>query len=159
MSTLIVYATTRGCTEKCVEQLIASLNDDDVLTINIKTQSRPELCSFDSVIIGGSIHAGKVQRKIKHFCQKNEAVLLKKHLGLFLCCLEEGETAQKQFDEAFPASLREHASASGLFGGALDFDRLNFILKKIVKAGGVIESMSKVNTVAIEAFATTFNQL
>lgn len=159
MSTLIIYASTHGSTEKCVEQLKKSLDDDDILAVNIKTRARPALCSFDTVIVGGSIHAGKIQRKIRTFCRNNEEILKKKNLGLFLCCLEEAETAQKQFENAFPHSLRERATASGLFGGALEFKRLNFIFKSIIRSTGITESMSKINTTAINRFAKTFNQL
>jgi menaquinone-dependent protoporphyrinogen oxidase len=131
------------------------LKDDDVLLVNIKKQTPSELCSFDTVVVGGSIHAGQVQRKIKAFCRNNSSVLQKKHLGLFLCCMEEGDTAQKQFDEAYPAELRNHATATGLFGGEFDFDKMNFIQKAIVKkVAGVTSNVSRVKSESIEVFAT-----
>jgi menaquinone-dependent protoporphyrinogen oxidase len=70
----------------------------------------------------------------------------------------EGETAQKQFDEAYPAELRTHASASGLFRGAFDFDKMGFMEKAIVKkVAGVTESVDKLDIDTIEAFARAFD--
>jgi len=50
--------------------------------------------------------------------------------------------------------LRAHASARGLFGGALDFDKLGFFERAVVKkVAGVSQSVFKVDREAIDAFA------
>ena len=158
MSTLIAYATTHGCTEKAAQMLEKLLNDE-VSLVNLKKRFRSDLSSFDTIIIGGSIHAGQIQGKVKRFYQKHLDTLKQKRLGLFLCCMEEGETAQKQFDEAFPAELRDHAAVTGLFGGAFDFDKMNFLYKSIVKkAAGISESVSKIKEDNIHQFAAELNK-
>jgi menaquinone-dependent protoporphyrinogen oxidase len=157
MSTLIVYVTTHGCTEKAA-QMLEELLDDDVSLVNLKRNSRPDLSSFNTIIIGGSIHAGQIQRRVKRFCQDHLDTLKQKRLGLFLCCMEEGDTAQKQFDEAFPAELRTHAAATGLFGGEFDFDKMNFFYRAIVKkVAGITESVSKIKKDNIHQFAAALN--
>lgn len=153
MSTLIVYTTRHGCTGKAVEILKNEL-ESDVAAVNLKENKKPDLSSFDTVIVGGSIHAGRIQGKIKKFCIKNLNTLKQKRLGLFLCCMEEGEKAQAQFDNAFPAELREHASATGLFGGEFNFDMMNFLEKAIIKKiAGVTDSVSKMKEDSIRHFA------
>lgn len=157
MSTLIAYITSHGSTEKAA-QMLEELLDDDVSLVNLKKNSRPDLSSFDTIIIGGSIHAGQIQRRVKRFCQEHLDTLKQKRLGLFLCCMEEGDTAQKQFDEAFPAELRTHAAVTGLFGGEFDFDKMNFFQRAIVKkVAGITESVSKINKDNIHQFAATLN--
>jgi len=157
MSTLIVYITRHGCTEKAAEKLENSL-DDDVTIVNLKKNSKPDLSSFDTIIIGGSIHAGQIQKKIKKFCRENLSTLLQKRLGLYLCCMEEGDTAQKQFEEAYPAELRNHAAAAGLFGGEFDFNKMNFLERSIVKkVANIIESVSKLRADQIHQFVATLN--
>lgn len=157
MSTLIVYVTTHGCTEKAAQMLEELLNDD-VSLVNLKKSSRPDLSSFDTIIIGGSIHAGQIQRRVKRFCLDHLDTLKQKRLGLFLCCMEEGATAQKQFDEAFPAELRTHAAVTGLFGGKFDFDKMNFFYRAIVKkVAGITESVSKIKKDNIHQFAAALN--
>jgi menaquinone-dependent protoporphyrinogen oxidase len=156
MSTLIAYMTRHGCAEKASELLEGKMNDD-VTIINLKKDSKPNLSKFDTIIIGGSIHAGKIQKGIKNFCQKNLNMLLKKRLGLFLCCMEEGEAAQKQFDDAYSEELRNHATAAGLFGGEFNLNKMNFFERAIVKkAANISENVSKLNEAAIHQFASKF---
>jgi len=152
MKTLIVYATTHGCTEECATKLEQQL-DSGANVINIKKQKLDDLEKYETIIIGGSIHAGQIQKRIKKFCQENLDTLKKKKIGLFLCCMEEGETAQKQFQDAFPAQLIEHATATGIFGGAFNFEKMNFIEKAIVKKVAKIEkSSSKIDEKSIVEF-------
>ncbi len=153
MKTLIVYDTKHGCTQSAAATL-KSLLRDDVTVVHVKERSGLDLNTFDVVIVGGSIHAGRVQGRIKKFCEENLAVLEKKRLGLYLCCMYEGEKATAQFEGAFPEKLREHAVAVGLFGGVVDFDKMNFVERAIVKkVSGVSETVSNVKEDAIEQFA------
>jgi menaquinone-dependent protoporphyrinogen oxidase len=153
MSTLIVYVTTHGCTKKAA-QMLEELLDGEVSLVNLKKNSRPDLSSFDTIIIGGSIHAGQIQRRVKRFCQEHPDTLKQKRLGLFLCCMEEGDTAQKQFDEAFPVELMTHAAVTGLFGGEFDLDKMNFFQRAIVKkVAGITRSVSKIKKDNIHQFA------
>ena len=154
MNFLIVYATRHGCAEEAAEKLQKELSGE-VELINLKKSFPTDLTEFETVIIGGSIHAGQIQKVIKKFYRKNIEVLKQKRLGLYLCCMEEGETAQKQFDEAYPAELRDHATASGFFGGAFNFERMNFLEKAIVKkVAKVSESVSKIRDDNILQFAS-----
>lgn len=157
MSILIVYMTRHGCAGKAAELLEGKINDE-VTIINLKKDSKPDLSKFDTIIIGGSIHAGRVQKGIKKFCRMNLDMLLKKGLGLYLCCMEEGEKAQKQFDEAYSEELRNHATATGLFGGEFDLNKMNFFERAIVKkVAHITENVSKLNEEAIHQFANKFS--
>ncbi|HDQ44282.1 MAG TPA: flavodoxin [bacterium] len=151
MKTMIVYQSMHGCTEKCAAKLQAVLpGGADV--VNLKETKKADPQQYDAVIIGGSIHAGRIQGGIKRFCAAHRETLLEKKLGLFLCCMEE-EQAQKQFDENFPEPLRKHAKAQGIFGGEFDFERMNFIARTIVKkVSGMTESVSKISEEAIRKF-------
>ncbi|MBN1893268.1 flavodoxin domain-containing protein [bacterium] len=153
MKTLIVYATTHGCTQTCSEKLKGLLGGE-VDVVNLKGSGKIRVDDYDRIMVGGSIHAGKIQGRVSRFCANNLASLLKKKTGLFLCCMEKGEKAQKQFEDAFPAELRRHASASGLFGGGFDFSRMNWIQKAIIKkVAHVTENVSDIDEKAIARFA------
>ena len=68
--------------------------------------------------------------------------------------MEEGEKAEKEFKDSYPDDLIAKAAATGIFGGAFDFQKMNFLEKAIVKkVAGVTESISRLNEEAIEAFA------
>ena len=122
--------------------------------INLGMSGAMDISVYDAIIIGGSIHAGKVQKGIQRFCKKYREILLKMKLGLYLCHMEQGETARRQLDEAYPEELKAHASAVGLFGGEFDFKKMNFLERKIVKKiAGIEDSVSRINGDAIREFA------
>ena len=132
MKTLIVYSTNHGCAEKCAIMLRNNLSDDTGL-INLKRSPNPDISDYEAIIIGGSIHAGKIQKRVTQFCYNNYELLKEKKLGLYICCMREGEEAANQFRGAFPEELIKHATATGIFGGEFNFGRMNFIEKFLVK--------------------------
>lgn len=154
-TTLIVYTTRHGCTDKCAKTLRRHLSGDvDVMDLKGKKAQDIHLESYDTVVIGGSIHAGLVQKKVKAFCRDFNQELKTKVLGLFLCCMEQGRKAQEQFEQAFPQDLREHATASSLFGGEFDFTKMNVLERGIVKkVAGIGSSVSRISEEAIAGFA------
>lgn len=157
MKTLILYATRHGCAEKCAAKLGAALQGE-VKIANFKDAGAIDLADYEAVVIGGSIHAGKIQKGVKNFYAKNLEVLKSKRLGLFLCCMEEGPKAEEQFAGAFPEVLVRAATAKGFFGGELDFDRMNWLEKAIIKKVSKIDaSVSKIKEQTILDFATVLN--
>ncbi len=150
---LIVYATQHGCTEKCAMKLRQQLNGD-VELINLKQRKPDALESYETIIIAGSIHAGQIQKQVKKFCEEHLDELLKVELGLFLCCMYDGEIAQQQFQNAFPKQLIAHAKATGIFGGEFDFEKMNFFEKAIIKKIAKVEqSISKIDEQSIQSFS------
>jgi menaquinone-dependent protoporphyrinogen oxidase len=158
MKTLIVYCSSHGTTEKAV-QLLSEWMEGDVLAVDLKRDRiNYEVSDYDFVIIGGSIHAGSIQGKIKHFIGKYYEELLTKKLGLFLCCWHDGETALEQFDLAYPEELRKISIANGIFGGEFLVSKMNFIERQIVKkVNGVTEDTSNLDTTAIMTFVMKIN--
>lgn len=153
MSTLIVYSTKHGCAETCASEL-KDIIKNEVTMESVKKLKKVNWDDFETVLIGGSIYAGNIQSGIQKFCQKHLTQLLKKKLGLYLCCMEKGEKAESQFEKAYPQKLRDHASATGLFGGAITLEKMNALEKVIIKkVAGVNESVSNINHQAINDFA------
>lgn len=159
MKTLIAYSTTHGCTEKTSRELKKYLGGE-VALVNLKLEINPSLDKFERIIVGGSIHAGKIQKRVKEFCSKNINELISKELGLFICCMEQGETAQKQLMEAYPEELFRSAKSVAVFGGEFDFERMNFLEKMIVKkVAHVKKSTSKVDYEAIHNFSKQMDKV
>ncbi len=153
MKILIAYESKHGCTASCALKLKEKLGGTADL-LDLKKASAPPAQDYDLVALGGSIHAGKIQRRVKKFVEAHTAWMTQRKFGLFLCCLDEGEGADKEFKEAFPEDLRNRAAALGLFGGAVSFEKMNFlekaIMKKIAKTD---KSFSKIREDNIDAFA------
>lgn len=153
MKTAMIYASKHGCTDKCAHTLANELNNNAAL-INLDVSTEVNLDEFNTVIIGGSIHAGSMNRKIKKFIDKNIEMLQSKKTGLFICCMEEGEKAQEQFQNAYPESIRNKAIAHGFFGGEFNFGQMNFFEKAIIqKIAKTDQNVSKINDNNIKEFA------
>ena len=72
--------------------------------------------------------------------------------------MEEGEKADKQFQDSFPVELREHSRASALFGGAFYFDKMNFLERAVIKKiSGIQETVEKIDTEEIKKIADKLN--
>jgi len=158
MKSLIVYCSSQGTTEKAIRILSDRLSGE-VFTLDLNKESlKMDLDNFDNIIIGGSIHAGNIQKKVKQFIQEFYFELLTKEIGLFLCCMYEGDIAVEQFNQAFPVELRKSATALGLFGGEFIFSKMNFLEKQIVKrVTGTKTDQMKLDVDAIKEFASRMN--
>lgn len=132
MSTLILYSSKYGCTEKCVEFMSKELKDKSNI-INLKSSKDIDISKYDKVIIGGSIYIGKIQKEVTEFCSKNLEELKEKKIGLFICGMQEGDAINNELVENFPQELINIAVTKAHFGGEFNFDKMNFFEKFIVK--------------------------
>lgn len=141
MKTLILFMSSHGCALKIAHQ-IAGLLNGEVQLHNLNVSTSVNLALFDRIIIGGSIHAGKIQSRVSQFCQKHLDELMQKEIGLYICCMEEGNVARKELKEAFPVKLHEHAKAEAIMGGEFIFEKMNvferFLVKKIAKVNQTV---------------------
>ena len=159
MRVLIAFRSRYGTTEACSRSLAGQLKADTEC-VDLARRGNVDARPFDVVLIGGSIYGGKIQREVTWFCDRGREALLERRVGIFLCCLYRGERAQAQLKAAFPSWLTAHAFSSGLFGGALRYDRLRLLDRLLLRglahpAGDV----STVRTEAIEAMAQAVNAL
>jgi menaquinone-dependent protoporphyrinogen oxidase len=157
MATLIAYATKHGVTEKCARELQKRIPGGAEL-YNLKNGT-PDLSKYDSVILGASVYAGMPRKQVKAFALKYADSLAKKKLGLFLCCLSDGEQAQKQMESAYPAELRKVACAQGVLGGGFNVSDMGsfekFIVKKI--SGADVKDSLNVRQDVMEKFVKAFS--
>lgn len=130
MSIAVLYASKHGCAEKCARILAEKLPGARV--INLELETVPPLDSFSTVIIGGSIYVGQVQKSVKAFCMNNMEQLLTKKTGLFICCANR-EAAEMQMRNAFPEPLYNQASVKEHFGHVFDFTKMNFMERLAIK--------------------------
>ena len=114
----------------------------------------PALDSYDTVLVGGAIYAGRIRPAVRRFCERSTGALLARRVGLFACCLYAGERAQAQLTDAFPAWLAGHAFAARALGGAVrlaDLGRLErFVFQKVA---GITEDVERIDSAAIAELA------
>ena len=144
MKTAIIYYSKHGTTER-VTHLIGEKLTNKVDYISLKECPRPDIRTYDRIILGTAIYAGSPNRKVTQFCHNNQPLLEQKVIGLFICCM----------NEAFPEFLQRLSIPKAILGGEFQFDKMNFIerflTKKIAK---VNSSVSKLRYDAINEFTS-----
>ena len=157
MATLIVYISKYGSTEKCA-QLLADKLVGDVELCNLRRTKQVDLALYDKVIVGGSIYMGRIQKAVKAFCEHHGKELIQKKLGLFICCMRDGDVAETELMTSFEPELLEHAITSDYFGGEFQMSKMNFIDRFIVKKVSKVESdTSSLRLDQIHQFAEILN--
>jgi menaquinone-dependent protoporphyrinogen oxidase len=157
MKALVVFESAHGCTEKCAGLLKEKLKITTDI-VRLKDNPQPPLDNYAIIIIGGSIHMGEMNSRIRKFCNENHAELLKKGLALYICCMHEGDVAKQQFANGFDQELREHSAALGIFGGEFDFKKMNMFERAIVKKIAKVDSsVSKIRIDEVSKFAAMIN--
>ena len=124
MKTAIIYYSKHGTTER-VTHLIGEKLTNKVDYISLKECPRPDIRTYDRIILGTAIYAGSPNRKIT------------------------------QLNKAFPEFLQRLSIPKAILGGEFQFDKMNFIerflTKKIAK---VNSSVSKLRYDAINEFTS-----
>lgn len=150
-----------------VSEILIDKLDGEVVVVDIKKNKMPDINSFDNIVVGGSIYAGNIQKGIKEFCLKNLEILKNKKIGIFVCCMTEGEKAIEQLNSCFPNELVSMATVKEHFGGGFIFSKMNFFEKTIIKMvskkenkGSKVDAnkdILNINKVNINRFAKLMN--
>jgi len=153
LRTLIAYRTKYGTAAACARRLLAKIGGDTVLA-DLADARDVNVRDYDVVLVGGSIYAGKVQRAVVSFCERNRPALLQRKVGIFLCCLYQGEDALMQLQSAFPDWLLAHAFARALPGGEVHYARLTLLDRLLVRGLTHAKSdLSRMNPRALDDLA------
>lgn len=155
MKTALIYMSRHGSTEKIVKHIADTL-PGNIQIFNLAQEPAPELEEYTGVIIGGSIHYGSIQKEVQLFCKINRRELLKKRLGLFVCCLLSTRESD-QFERAYPLVLRAHCSSSAVFEGDLVYSKLNLLERIIFSPEKKERDIISINEGAVETFVSTFS--
>ncbi len=159
MPTAIIYMSKHGTTEKVAGMLKEELSDQSIDLFDLNKFKEPDLDDYEQVIIGGSIHMGKIQPGIRKYIEHHEKRLLTKRLGLFICYMDTNRE-QQEFENSYPESLRDHATAHGLFGGEFLIEKMNMLERMMVKrVAGVKESVHNIQEDDIQEFAEKMNEI
>lgn len=155
MKAIIIFSTKHGSVEKAVLILKERLGWD-IPAIDITKEAAPSLEDYDTVIIGGSIYIGNVQKELSNFLNDHLDILLEKRVGLFLCAGHpDPSELEKEMKRAFPEPLYTHAVVKEIFGYEFDFSKLNFLEKLTIKnVAHIKESQFALSEEKIDSFAT-----
>ena len=135
MKILIAYRTRYGCTRRYA-QLLADKLEGEITVADLVRPARLSPAAFDLVLLGSPIYAGAAPSGLTRFCERHRSELLRIPVGLFICCLYEGEKARAQLDSAFPDWLSLHAFGRWALGGELRLGSLRLLDRLLIRAMG-----------------------
>lgn len=153
MKTIIVYTSKYGCTEKAAYELKSRLSGETEV-VNLMHAKEPSLAPYDTVILGGSIYFGKIQKEMSDFANKYQQELLAKRVGLFICAGMKGEQVAQELTAAYPVDVYNRALAKETFGDEVYVEKLSLLDKFILRmVKGKKHEASGLSTKTIESFA------
>ena len=134
---LVAYATRSGSTAGVAERVAEVLNRSGFAAEAVTTKETRDVGSYDAVVVGSAVRAGKLMPEVLNFLVKNKATLEAKPLAAFIVCLamKEGDekgraTAGTYLD---PLRLRVKPASEGLFAGAYDPQKVGFVERQVLK--------------------------
>ncbi|WP_100488381.1 flavodoxin domain-containing protein [Sporolactobacillus pectinivorans] len=158
MKKILIYATKYGSTAEVAQRLNAALEEKGDL-FNVMTDSVPPLDSYETVILGGSIYMGRVQKKLSAYINDHLKELLTKNIALFLCAGHPDEkTRENELKNSFSEALYRRAVAKDILGYAIDFEKMHFFDRLIMsKVKGDRISTAEYFDDRIAAFSKALN--
>jgi menaquinone-dependent protoporphyrinogen IX oxidase len=147
MKALIVYGTRYGATEGTATEIAKVLQDAkiDVSVVNAKEGRVKDISEYGFVIVGSGMALGNWAGETEAFVKKFQKILESKKVALFISSLNPVEGKAGKSDRA--ARTRKvglddkilkyhlHPIMTGLFGGVIDFTKMNFITRKTMELG------------------------
>ena len=158
MKNVIIYATKYGSVANAARLLAGELQSETDI-VRLGHDDLPTLDEYDSVVVGGSIYIGNIQKEVKKFCLDFEAELLEKKLGLFICAREKNEEKHRDIiRKNFPSELIDHSTATGWFGLEVHLEKASFMDRTAIRLiMHVKESFSDLKKENIAEFAAKMN--
>ncbi|MCC8143013.1 MAG: flavodoxin domain-containing protein [Tannerellaceae bacterium] len=155
MRIAIVFVSRHGTTEKVAKLLANKFIHDSVTLISLHKEKDPDLSSYDCIILGTSIYAGKPISRMSKFCASKTELLCSKKVGTFICCMEKvPEKRQEQLENAFPKDISRQATARGIFGGEFLYEKMFVLSRILVKSMTKVKnSVSEIDYEAIDEFS------
>jgi menaquinone-dependent protoporphyrinogen oxidase len=140
---LVVYATRCGSTQRVAQIISDELAKNGYLADLTTPDKSKDVAPYNMVVVGTAIRAGKCMSEAQGFLKAKSNELASKKTSLFVVCLTMKEDNQKSRAEADayfkPLESFVKPASKGMFGGAMDFSKVPFIMRPILKKMGTPE--------------------
>ena len=134
---LITYASKAGSTSEVADFIGKTLTEKGVTVDVVAINKVNDISEYKAVIIGSAIRAGKVLSESLNFVKKHKLELSKVPTAYFVVCMTLKDENEKNINtvSAYLNPLKAEVSPIdfGLFAGKMDYSKLDFISKFMVK--------------------------
>ncbi len=139
MNSLIVYSTTDGQTKKICEIIKnSSINKNSYEILSLEEAFDKEIEKYEQIIIGASIRYGRHSSKVYKFIKNNKHILEKKKNAFFSVNVvarkpEKNTPDTNPYIKKFLKKTNWRPKKLGVFAGKIDYPKLNFINKNVIR--------------------------
>ena len=143
---LVAYASKYGSTGGVADAIGKELCSKDMAADVVLIKNANNISSYQGVIIGSAIYMGKWMPEAVDFVKKNKDTLCNVPVAYFLVCMTLSQPTGKNraevlsyMDPILKAVPEIKPVGIGTFAGAMDYNNLSWINKKILKSKGTPE--------------------
>jgi menaquinone-dependent protoporphyrinogen oxidase len=128
---LVVYASRKGSTREVADAIAARLEADGLRTVVQPAGDDVDLRTFDAVVLGGALYAGRWHRDARRFLRHHRHILRTMPLAVFAmgpATIDEHSmtVALAQLERSLGRTPELVPVAVTIFGGVVDPERLPF---------------------------------
>jgi menaquinone-dependent protoporphyrinogen oxidase len=138
---LVAYASKYGSTGGVADAIGKELCSREVAADVLLVKNVRNISSYQAVVIGSAIYMGKWMSEAVDFIKENRDVLRQVPVAYFLVCMNLAQPTEKKraevlsyTDPILKAVPEIKPVGIGAFAGALDYNNLSWIYKKILKS-------------------------
>jgi menaquinone-dependent protoporphyrinogen oxidase len=146
MKVLVTYASKYGSTGGVADAIGKELCSKNVAADTVLIENAGNVGSYQGVVIGSAIYRGQWMSEAADFVKKNRDILRSVPVAYFLVCMTLSRPTEKKraevlsyMDPILKAVPEIRPVNIGTFAGALDYNNLSWINKKILKSKGTPE--------------------
>jgi menaquinone-dependent protoporphyrinogen oxidase len=143
---LVTYASKYGSTGGVADAIGKELCSKEVATDVLLIKNVSNISSYQAVVIGSAIYMGKWMSEAVDFVKKNKDILRQVPVAYFLACMTLSHPTEEKraevlayMDPIIKAVPEIKPVGIGTFAGALDYNNLSWLNKKILKSKGTPE--------------------
>ncbi len=135
---LVAYGTTNGSTAEIAEAIAEVLRKDGLTVEALPARSVPSAASYDAVVVGGGLYAGRWHKDARRFVRRHRKALAERPLWFFSSGPLDPSASERDIPPVpgvkkamARLDVREHIT----FGGCLQEGAKGWVARLIVRNG------------------------
>ncbi|GCB50837.1 flavodoxin domain-containing protein [Streptomyces sp. NL15-2K] len=135
---LVAYGTTNGSTAEIAEAIAEVLRKDGMTVEALPARSVPSAASYDAVVVGGGLYAGRWHKDARRFVRSHRKVLAERPLWFFSSGPLDPSASERDIPPVpgvKKAMVRLDAREHVTFGGCLREGAKGWVARMIVRNG------------------------